>query len=208
MPDIKSITLGVNIDYLCKQLIWDVCKEKNIPCYELVLGKESFSIDRKLLTETDIEFNLDKEFRYITLLCNSYVKNSKTMIEKAQSITKLLEEKSYDSSLLIEADKSVIDCLTDSYFIKSSLCRLLDKCPEVADFFITEDVINGVSQLHISIEANKKMVEEQKKMLLSFASNRLISFQDYRLLCQLVFKIDSLLEKIDSLIWHEKLINL
>lgn len=206
MPNIKSITLGVNIDYLCKQLIWDVCKEKNIPCYELVLGKESFSIDRKLLTETDIEFNLDKEFRYITLLCNSYVKNSKTMIEKAQSITKLLEEKAYDSSLLIEADKSVIDCLTDSYFIKSSLCRLLDKCPEVADFFITEDVKNGVYQLHINIEANKKMVEEQKKMLLSFASHRLISFQDYRLLCQLVFKIDSLLEKIDLLKWAEKLI--
>ena len=43
-------------------------------------------------------------------------------------------------------------------------------------------------------------------MLLSFANNRLISFQDYRALCQLVFKIDSLLEKIDLLEWEEKLI--
>lgn len=83
---------------------------------------------------------------------------------------------------------------------------MLNKCPEVASDFIIEDIINSVAQLNTSIEANKKMVEEQKKMLLSFAINRLISFQDYRALCQLVFKIDSLLEKINLLQWDEKLI--
>lgn len=206
MPEIKSITFGVNIDYLCKQLLWDVCKEKNIPCYELVLDSENFSIDRKLLSEQDVEFDIEKEFKYITLLCNSYVKNSNIMIEKTQTITKMLEDKSYDSTLLIETDKSVIDCLTDSYFIKSSLNRLLNKCPEIADIFITDSVINSITLLNRSIESNKPMIEEQKKMLVSFALQQLISFQDYKTLCQLVFKIDSLLEKIDSLTWHEKLI--
>lgn len=206
MPEIKSITFGVNIDYLCKQLLWDVCKERNIPCYELVLDSENFSIDRKLLSEQDVEFDIEKEFKYITLLCNSYEKNSKIMIEKAQTITKMLEDKSYDSTLLIETDKSVIDCLTDSYFIKSSLHRLLNKYPEIADVFITDSVVNGITQLNRSIESNKPMIEEQKKMLVSFALQQLISFQDYKTLCQLVFKIDSLLEKIDSLTWHEKLI--
>ena len=206
MPEIKSITLGVNIDYLSKQLLWDVCKEKNIPCYELVLDSENFSIDRKLLSEQDVEFDIEKEFKYITLLCNSYVKNSNIMIEKTQTITKMLEDKSYDSTLLIETDKSVIDCLTDSYFIKSSLHRLLNKYPEIADVFITDSVINGITQLNRSIESNKPMIEEQKNMLVSFALQQLISFQDYKTLCQLVFKIDSLLEKIDSLTWHEKLI--
>ncbi len=206
MPKIKSITFGVNIDYLCKQLLWDVCKERNIPCHELVLDSENFSIDRKLLSEQDIEFDIEKECKYITLLCNSYEKNSKIMIEKAQTITKMLEDKSYDSTLLIETDKSVIDCLTDSYFIKSSLHRLLNKYPEIADVFITDSVVNGITQLNRSIESNKPMIEEQKKMLVSFALQQLISFQDYKTLCQLVFKIDSLLEKIDSLTWHEKLI--
>ncbi len=206
MPEIKSITFGVNIDYLCKQLLWDVCKEKNIPCYELVLDSENFSIDRKLLSEQDVEIDIEKEFSYITLLCNSYVKNSNIMIEKAQTITKMLEDKSYDSTLLIETDKSVIDCLTDSYFIKSSLHRLFNKHPEIADIFITDSVINGITQLNRSIESNKPMIEGQKKMLVSFALQQLISFQDYKTLCQLVFKIDSLLEKIDSLTWHEKLI--
>ncbi len=206
IPEIKSITFGVNIDYLCKQLLWNVCKEKNIPCYELVLDSENFSIDRKLLSEQDVEFDIEKEFKYITLLCNSYEKNSKIMIEKAQTITKMLEDKSYDSTLLIETDKSVIDCLTDSYFIKSSLHRLFNKHPEIADIFITDSVINGITQLNRSIESNKPMIEGQKKMLVSFALQQLISFQDYKTLCQLVFKIDSLLEKIDSLTWHEKLI--
>lgn len=206
MPEIKSITFGVNIDYLCKQLLWDVCKEKNIPCYELILNSVNFSIDRKLLSAQDVEFDIEKECKYITLLCNSYVKNSNIMIEKAQTITKMLEDKSYDSALLIETDKSVIDCLTDSYFIKSSIYRLLNKYPEVADIFITESVINGIKQLNRSIESNKLMIEEQKKMLVSFALQQLISFQDYKTLCQLVFKMDSLVAKIESLTWHEKLI--
>lgn len=206
MPEIKSITFGVNIDYLCKQLLWDVCKEKNIPCYELILNSVNFSIDRKLLSEQDVEFDIEKECKYITLLCNSYVKNSNIMIEKAQTITKMLEDKSYDSTLLIETDKSVIDCLTDSYFIKSSIYRLLNKYPEIADIFITDDVINSIKQLNRSIESNKLMIEEQKKMLASFALQQLISFQDYKTLCQLVFKMDSLVAKIESLTWHEKLI--
>lgn len=206
MPEIKSITFGLNIDYLCKQLLWDVCKEKNIPCYELILNSVNFSIDRKLLSAQDVEFDIEKECKYITLLCNSYVKNSNIMIEKAQTITKMLEDKSYDSALLIETDKSVIDCLTDSYFIKSSIYRLLNKYPEVADIFITESVINGIKQLNRSIESNKLMIEEQKKMLVSFALQQLISFQDYKTLCQLVFKMDSLVAKIESLTWHEKLI--
>lgn len=206
MPEIKSITFGVNIDYLCKQLLWDVCKEKNIPCYELILNSVNFSIDRKLLSEQDVEFDIEKECKYITLLCNSYVKNSNIMIEKAQTITKMLEDKSYDSTLLIETDKSVIDCLTDSYFIKSSVYRLLNKYPEIADIFITDDVINSINQLNRSIESNKLMIEEQKKMLVSFALQQLISFQDYKTLCQLVFKMDSLVTKIESLTWHEKLI--
>lgn len=206
MPEIKSITFGVNIDYLCKQLLWDVCKEKNIPCYELILNSVNFSIDRKLLSEQDVEFDIEKECKYITLLCNSYVKNSNIMIEKAQTITKMLEDKSYDSTLLIKTDKSVIDCLTDSYFIKSSIYRLLNKYPEIADIFITDDVINSIKQLNRSIESNKLMIEEQKKMLASFALQQLISFQDYKTLCQLVFKMDSLVAKIESLTWHEKLI--
>lgn len=206
MPEIKSITFGVNIDYLCKQLLWDVCKEKNIPCYELILNSVNFSIDRKLLSEQDVEFDIEKECKYITLLCNSYVKNSNIMIEKAQTITKMIEDKSYDSTLLIETDKSVIDCLTDSYFIKSSIYRLLNKYPEIADIFITDDVINSIKQLNRSIESNKLMIEEQKKMLVSFALQQLISFQDYKTLCQLVFKMDSLVAKIESLTWHEKLI--
>lgn len=206
MPEIKSITFGVNIDYLCKQLLWDVCKEKNIPCYELILNSANFSIDRKLLSEQDVEFDIEKECKYITLLCNSYVKNSNIMIEKAHTITKMLEDKSYDSTLLIETDKSVIDCLTDSYFIKSSIYRLLNKYPEIADIFITDDVINSIKQLNRSIESNKLMIEEQKKMLVSFALQQLISFQDYKTLCQLVFKMDSLVAKIESLTWHEKLI--
>lgn len=207
MSEIKSITFGINIDHLCKQLLWDVCQEKGISCYELVLDKENFSIDRRLLSESDVEFNIDQQLKYITLLCNTYIKNSNTMIEKSQTAMKMLESKSYDSDVLIEINKIIIDCLTDAYFIKSSIGRLLNKCPDIADIIITNDVVNSITQLNKYFESTKLMIKEQKKMLISFTLQNISSVQDYKKLCQLVFKIDSLLNKIDSFEWHEKLMS-
>ena len=37
MPFVKSITLGLNLDDICRQLLWDVCKERDIESYQLVM---------------------------------------------------------------------------------------------------------------------------------------------------------------------------
>lgn len=206
MPEIKSITFGVNIDYLCKQLLWDVCKENNIPCYELALGHDNFSFERKQLSESDFEFNLDKELKYVSLICEIYAKNTEKMGIKISKVAEMAKLQNFDAALLIEADKSIIDCLADSYFMKSSIIRIFEKYDNIENEEISEELINGVKQLDIYIDESQKMIENQKETLLKIALSNLISPQDYRNLLKLVFKIESLLEKINNLKWPDLLI--
>ncbi len=203
MPEIKSITFGVNIDFLCKQLLWDVCKEKSIPCYELVLGHDNFTIERKPLSESDFEFNLDKELKYVSLLCETYVKNTEKMGLKISKVTEMTKAQNFDAELLIEADKSIVDCLADAYFMKSSIIRIFEKCENIENEEIPEELTNGATQLDIYVAESKKMIENQKETLIGLALGNRLSAQDYRQLLQLVFKIDSLLEKINALKWPD-----
>jgi integrase/recombinase XerD len=68
---------------------------------------------------------------------------------------------------------------------------------------------NSYKQLYKFFNPNMPISQinsDMYKKYVLYLRERIISFQDYRLLCQLVFKIDSLLEKIDLLKWAEKLI--
>ena len=47
------------------------------------------------------------------------------------------------------------------------------------------------------------MIENQKETLIRLALGNRLSVQDYRQLLQLVFKIDSLLDKINALMWPD-----
>ena len=203
MPEIKSITFGVNIDYLCRQLLWDVCKEKNIPCYELVLGHDNFTIERKPLTESDFEFNLDKELKYVSLVCETYAKNTEKMGLKISKVTEMIKSQDFDASLLIEADKSIVDSLSDAYFMKSSIIRIFEKHENIENEEIPEELTNGATQLDVFVSENKKMIENQKETLIGLALGNRLSPQDYRQLLQLVFKIESLIEKINMSKWPD-----
>lgn len=44
LPFVKSVTFGMNMDPICKQLLWDVCTEKGIECYEIEIGTENYVI--------------------------------------------------------------------------------------------------------------------------------------------------------------------
>ena len=52
LPFVKSITFGMNIDPICKHLLWDLCKEKEIECYEIEVSTENFELSRRKLLET------------------------------------------------------------------------------------------------------------------------------------------------------------
>ena len=73
VPFVKSITLGLGLDNICKQLLWDVCKERCIECYQLIINPSDYSLTRELLTDDDFPFDKEKEERYIKFICEHTV---------------------------------------------------------------------------------------------------------------------------------------
>ena len=143
--------------------------------------------------------------KYVLLICETYEKNSEKMLRKVSKVTEMINNRNFDASLLIDVNKTVIDCLSDSYFMKSSIIRIFDKCDNIENEEIPKELLEVVYQLDNYIEESKKMMENQKETLLKIALRNLISVQDYRTLLKLVFKIDSLLEKMDNLKWPKLL---
>lgn len=79
MPFVKSIKLGFKIDPICKHLLWDVCKERGIECYELSVDTSDFGLTRKLIEEDDFVYDVDTEAEYIILLVEPRNKISERM---------------------------------------------------------------------------------------------------------------------------------
>ena len=125
LPFINSITFGVKMDPICRRLLWDVCKENEIPCYQLELSKEDFSIDRRPLEESDFEFNPEAEQEYIEMLSQQFIDLSnrltKHLGKTKEGLTKSFCEAQYDL---------IIDMLSDWYYIKEALKRVFKNQPE------------------------------------------------------------------------------
>ena len=61
IPFIKSITFGLKMDPVCKQYLYEVCREKNIPCYQITVMTDSYDLNRSLIKESDMIYNFDNE---------------------------------------------------------------------------------------------------------------------------------------------------
>ena len=57
-PFIKSVTYGYNIDPICKYMLVDVCKEKNIDLYEIVPSTVDYSLNRKFINKDELNHTI------------------------------------------------------------------------------------------------------------------------------------------------------
>lgn len=128
------------------------------------------------------------------------------MEQRISKVVEMVNSQKIEAKLLIEANNSIIDCLTDTYFIKTSIIRLLEKCPIINDKSNLQRVSDCIKHIDHYVTENQRMIEEQKKAVICF---RALWTQDYQKLFQSIWKIDSLLEKINNLKWsnftHTKL---
>lgn len=118
---INSITFGFNMDKVCKRLLMDVCREKNISCYEIVLSKESFQIERKPL-DLSASFDLKEELEYVILLYKQTTNNSKTIVQISDSVKSTAGY--FNTNLCIEMLQQVKDMTCEYYFLKLSMNRI------------------------------------------------------------------------------------
>lgn len=206
-PYIKSITFGLDIDPLCKQLLWDICNEKSIDCYELIISNDKFEIDRRLLTDEDFTFDYEKEINYIILLCNQLMVIFKEIDDNVGLYLKSLEDKNIDYSLIRQIFIDIVDCLSNSYFLKQSINRYCKYSNEdVSSLGDYEEIYQSITGINDFVSVSSATSNDLSETFDSMYSQHLIRPSDYKLCKKLSNDIDELVERINSISWDEKIL--
>lgn len=207
LPFVKSITFGLNLDELCKRLLLEVCKEKDIACYELVIDKEKFELDRRPITLDTIVYNVDDEIEFIKLLSEQIADVSHNIVQKSELISTALADGSFEGNLYNKMLEEVVDFLCDAYFFKSSLNRVCDNTDEdLTQIEIPNEIIEAVTGINSSVSMIEESTKTLPNSLLSIRLKGLIKPKDYFDISKHLTGIKELIEKINSYSWNTVLI--
>lgn len=205
LPYIKSITLGVNIDPICKRILIDICKAKNIECFELNLSKEDFNIYRDKIELDNIVFDLSTELHYIEFLANEMGGFDKDLTEATNKFQTAIEQNSFDISATKLILDKIIEFITNSYFLKLSCNRICNNVSDV-EKEINEETINAILQIEKLNSEVKTINDTFKEGVWGLMIKGHINFYDYKALIRQIDIMESLTKNFEAVAWHNYLI--
>lgn len=201
MPYVKSITLGMKTDPICKHFLWDVCQERGIECYELSVDTSDFRLSRKLLEEDDVVYDVDTEVEYITLLVQQINKMSERMGICGDEFS--INGANSDFSLLKPMLLDAIDMLTNSYFLKISLNRLCEKSEEeITKDMVPETVYEMVNELNAMVPQIEETTTILTETLPNLRFGRALAKNDYDIVSKQLSDLKELVEKFIEIEWN------
>lgn len=201
LPFIKSITFGMNIDPICKQLLWDVCKEKGIECYEIEIGTESYELRRKQLTENDFAYDLDMEVNYIELLMEQIIVKFARINKMGENIESEIENKNFSNVRPMLAD--IIDTLSNSYYLKISLNRICDnETEELSLNGLPKEILDNILLMNDYVLQVKEVHEILKENVPIFFFGGLIKWHEYTEIKKQISDIHELVVKFENIDWN------
>ena len=202
-PFVKSITLGLNVDDLCKHLIWDVCKEKGLECYQLVINQSNYLLKREQLTEEDFVFDAAKEFAYINLLSKHTVSLQEKGASSAKAVVAAIEKGAFDADAAINMLSSTLDFLSDIYFLKVSFNRCCINLDTQEDEIAPDTQIGtAIIQMNEFIEKAKTNAETVIASIPNILLSGKMSIDDFRAIHETAKNILEMVEKHKEYPWH------
>ncbi|MCH5286074.1 MAG: DUF2971 domain-containing protein [Christensenellaceae bacterium] len=207
LPYIKSITFGLYVDRICKQLLWDVCTEKGIECFQLKLNPEKYQLERYRLTEEDIEYDIDFETKYIEILAQQFQKSLKR-VDTMSSSFMAGEGLNRDFSSLPTILSEAIDMLTDAYFFKLSLNRVCSHSEdELSASDMPDEILSSVASINDFVrqapDAFKQFENASPNLFLSGALKR----DDFLRMKKHIRNTTEIIERFLAIPWHPYLLN-
>ena len=193
-PFIKSITMGLNLDDMCKRLIWDVCMENGIDCYQLVINSIDYRLEREKLTE--LSFDEFKEFSYFEFLVTHTSTLGEKMENNSKSIIKAAEDSSLKLNTLIDMLTSALDFLSDAYFLKLSFNRYCKNMnTQESEVKENQKIGLAISQINGFVSTAKSGTELIRENLGNLLITQRITLADYHKAKRLLADILELVEK-------------
>lgn len=206
-PFVKSITFGPKIDKVCKRLLLDVCLEKDIACYDLIVDTERFALDRKPVSAESIEYAMDDETQYIERL-GKQINNLVPLIESSvAAIQEELTNQNIKSDLYLKVLEEILDFLSNAYYLKLTLNRVYNQ-PEVleSNFEIPDDLINEIKEINSFVSNCEVTSKQLRSAFRKFCQAGLLKQNDFRKLINRLNGIDKLAAKISEHPWSAKLV--
>lgn len=204
-PFVKSITLGLDLDDICKQLLWDVCKERGIECYQLIINPSDYSLRRELLTDEDFVFDKEKEERYIIFLCEHTVPLGEKISANCISLTRAIEEGNFESSSMMNVLIFTLDYLSDVYFLKNTFNRFCH-CTNTPVSETAGDTKIGVAitQIDSFISQAENGIKTIEDSLINLRIMNKITSNEFIEARELIDNIKEMFEKHRELNWYGK----
>lgn len=204
-PFVKSITLGLEIDEVCKQLLWDVCKERGIECYQLIINPSDYTLTRELLTDEDFVFDKEKEERYINFICEHIVPLSEKISTNCNSLTKAINAGDFEPSSMLDVLTFTLDFLKDAYFLKIAFNRFC-RCTDTPASEVSGDTEIGVAitQIDTFISQSKIGVKSLDNSLIGLRITNKIRLNEFGTARELISNIKEMFEKHRELTWYGK----
>lgn len=202
VPFIKSITFGVNIDDMCKQLLWDVCQENNIDCFQILIASDNYLLSRKQLNSEDFLFDEKKELRYINMLSDHILSLGSKIESNVNILTESTGDGEIDFSSVMNILKLLLDFLSDAYFLKISFNRYCKNMNlKEADIMSDDNVMTAVTEIINVIYQVQLSSDPIKELSLNLVSSNRITWGDYHSAIQLNNNISEMIEKHSMLEW-------
>ncbi len=202
-PFICSITIGTNIDEMCKRLVLDVCRSQNITCYQLVLDKTSFMLHREIIDFNSLSYNTADEIDYLSFLSEHFSNSSRMLVKDSESIMSALKDNKFEGTAFHDSLANAVDLLCDSYYIKTGINRICENY--IDDFQVEEipdelkDTITGINEM---VKAFHDSTKDLNATVFPLALKGVFSANRARELLKLARGIQELTTKIDEHPWH------
>lgn len=198
LPFVKSITFGMNMDPICKQLLWDVCKEKGIECYEIEIGTENYELRRKYLSKKDFTYDIDLELNYIDILTKQISVASERIGKMGENIENEIENKNFSNVSPMLSD--TLDMLSNSYYLKISLNRICEhETEELSSTGMPNEILNNISLVNTFVSQAKEMCVALKENMPIFLLGGLIKGHEYTIINKQLGDIHELVGKFENI---------
>lgn len=201
-PFVKSITLGLEIDDICRQLLWDVCQELDIDCYQLVINSSDYTLSREILTASEFAFDKEKEEQYFDIISRHAVPLGEKITINSNALTAAIKEGRFEPDALIIVLACTLDYLSDVYFMKISFnryCRHTNL--SISDVTNEKDMCKGILQIDGFVCQSEIGVKAIEESLLGIRFMNKISSGDCKNAMKLIADIKELFEKHRELQW-------
>lgn len=201
LPFVKSVTFGMNMDPICKQLLWDVCKEKEIECYEIEIGTENYELRRKCLAKSDFTYDIDKEINYIDILTKHILAVSERIGKIGENIENEIKNKNFSNVSPMLSD--IIDMMSNSYYLKISLNRICEhETEELSANGMPNEILENISLVNTFVSQVKETYVALKENIPLFLIGGLIKDYEYTVIKKQLDDMHELVGKFENIEWN------